>query len=388
MNAVVFNIHDVALLLRVGECSMLAMLFFAYRGSKPYSNLLLAAFLLLNAMIALHILTLWGEAFRFLAFEFNPNVFFIFNFAYFLEGPILYWYTRSLIYKDFKFAPKDALHLIPVAATPIVVYFLYYRHPIDIKRAIALHFHDYGASEPLFDWLVHPEKFMIVLYGIACLYQLFKYRQRLKQNYSDIERIDLTWLALLIGGFMASWVCFLLAHIFGAFDYTKIGKGLAIFANYVLFVLINTLIFYSLIYSEMFEGINESKNDAEKATKEDITPEQLATIQNAMEKQKLYLNSKLTLEGFSRQTGLQTRQVSSAINRNLNQNFHEFVNRYRVEEVKRVLSAPDAEALTITDISTNAGFNSKAAFNRFFKKFTGMTPTQFREQQLKQLNTH
>ena len=387
MNAVVFNIHDVALLLRVGECSMLAVLFFAHRGSKPYSNVLLAGFLLLNAMIALHILTLWGEAFRFIAFEFNPNVFFIFNFAYFLEGPILYWYTRSLIYKDFKFVHKDALHLIPAAATPVLVYFLYYQHPVDVQEGIALHFHDYGASEPLFDWLVHPEKVVIVLYGIACLYQLFRYQQRLKQNYSDIERIDLTWLALLIGGFMASWVCFLLAHIFGAFDHTKIGEGLAIFANYVLFILINILIFYSLIYSEMFEGINESKNDAEKSTKEDISPEQLATIKNAMQKQKLYLNSKLTLEEFSRQIGLQTRQVSSAINRNLNQNFHEFVNRYRVEEVKRVLSSPDAESLAITDIATNAGFNSKAAFNRFFKKFTEMTPTQFREQQLKRFNT-
>ncbi|RYZ87656.1 MAG: AraC family transcriptional regulator, partial [Moraxellaceae bacterium] len=68
-----------------------------------------------------------------------------------------------------------------------------------------------------------------------------------------------------------------------------------------------------------------------------------------------------------------------------NQNFHEFVNRYRVEEVKRVLSAADSQALAITDIATKAGFNSKAAFNRFFKKFTDMTPTQFREQQQKPL---
>lgn len=60
MNAVLFNIHDVALLLRVGECSLLAVLFLAHRGCKPYSNSLLALFLLLNAMIALHLLILWG----------------------------------------------------------------------------------------------------------------------------------------------------------------------------------------------------------------------------------------------------------------------------------------------------------------------------------------
>ncbi len=387
MNAVLFNIHDVALLLRVGECTMLAVLFLAHRGSKPYSNSLLALFLLLNAMIALHLLILWGEAFRFLAFEFSPNVFFIFNFAYFLEGPILFWYIRSVIYTDFKLVPTDILHLIPAAATPALLYFLYYRRPIEIKEGIALNFKDYGATEPLFDWLVYPEKIVIVVYGVACLYQLFKYRKLLKQNYSDIERIDLTWLVLLIGGFMASWVCFLAAHLFGTFQFSRVGEGLAVIANYVLFILINTLIFYSLIYSDLFEGINERKSEDENTSRDEITPEQLAIIQNAMEKEKLYLNPKLTLEEFSKKTGLHSRQVSSAINRNLNQNFHEFVNRYRVEEVKRALSAQDSEVLAITDIATNAGFNSKAAFNRFFKKFTEMTPTQFRERQQKPKET-
>lgn len=215
MNAVLFNIHDVALLLRVGECSLLAVLFLAHRGCKPYSNSLLALFLLLNAMIALHLLILWGEAFRYLVFDFSPNLFFVFNFACFHEGPILYWYIRSVIYKDFKFVRTDLLHLMPAAATPAVLYFLYYRRPLEVKEGIALNFKDYGATEPLFDYLVHPEKFVLVLYGVACLYQLFKYRQLLKHNYSDIERIDLTWLVLLIGGFMAAcrtyfwggWVC-------------------------------------------------------------------------------------------------------------------------------------------------------------------------------------
>ena len=68
MNSVLFNVHDVALLVRVGECGLLAVLFIAHRGSKPYSHILLAAFLLLNAMIAMHILILWGEVFRFFGF--------------------------------------------------------------------------------------------------------------------------------------------------------------------------------------------------------------------------------------------------------------------------------------------------------------------------------
>lgn len=347
MNAVLFNIHDVALLLRVGECSLLAVLFLAHRGAKPYSHSLLAIFLLLNAMIAMHILVLWGQAFRFVAFDFNPNVFFIFSFAYFLEGPILLWYTRSLIYKDFKFHPRDALHLIPAALTPLGLYFLYYRHPLEIKKEIALNFQDYGASEPWFDWLVHPEKIVVVIYGIACLYQLFKYRQLLKQNYSNIERIDLTWLLLLIGGFLISWLVFLSAHIFGVLHYTRIGEVLAIAANYVIFILINSLIFYSLVYSDIFEGISSREDEDDKTTKENVTPQQIATIQAAIEAEKLYLNPKLTLEEFSRQVGMQTRLVSTVINRGLSQNFHEFVNRYRIDEAKRILSQTDSDQLEV-----------------------------------------
>jgi hypothetical protein len=60
MQAVLFNINDVALLLITGECGMLALLFLAHRGPKPIVHILLAIFLILNGLIAVHIVTLWG----------------------------------------------------------------------------------------------------------------------------------------------------------------------------------------------------------------------------------------------------------------------------------------------------------------------------------------
>ena len=90
-----------------------------------------------------------------------------------------------------------------------------------------------------------------------------------------------------------------------------------------------------------------------------------------MERDKLFLNTRLTLDEFAKRVELPSRQVSAAINQCLQQNFHEFVNRYRVEEAKRILSLPDKERQTVVQISSMSGFNSKAAFNRFFKKFAG-----------------
>jgi len=379
MNSILFNIHDVALLLRVGECAMLALLFLAHRGAKPASHFLLAAFLLLNAMIALHTLILWGDAVRFTLFDLSPNIFFSLAFAHFLQGPIIYWYTLSLLYRDFKFTRTDLLHLLPTLLTPIYLYFVYYRHTLEKKKGLALDFANYGAYDWNFNWFVHAEKTIVVVYGATSLYQVLRYRRLLKQRYSSVENIDLTWLLLLIGGFLFAWAWILLTHVIGLNHFFHISKVMAIAGNYLIFVLVNVLIFYSLLYSNVFEGISARQGERE-ITNEAIPPDHIERIRNAMERDKLFLNTRLTLDEFAKRVELPSRQVSAAINQCLQQNFHEFVNRYRVEEAKRILSLPDKERQTVVQISSMSGFNSKAAFNRFFKKFAGMTPSQFRDQ--------
>ena len=61
-------------------------------------------------------------------------------------------------------------------------------------------------------------------------------------------------------------------------------------------------------------------------------------------------------------------------------NFFEFINRYRVEEAKRLLLSPEFKDETILEIIYKSGFNSPSAFHRFFKRMVDMTPTEFRQQ--------
>ena len=65
-------------------------------------------------------------------------------------------------------------------------------------------------------------------------------------------------------------------------------------------------------------------------------------------------------------------------NEKLNKNFFDLINGYRVEEAKEKLS-DFKEEQTILGIGFEVGFNSKSAFNRVFKKFTQMTPSEFRK---------
>ena len=67
------------------------------------------------------------------------------------------------------------------------------------------------------------------------------------------------------------------------------------------------------------------------------------------------------------------------INRHFNRNFFEFVNYYRIEEAKKMLRDQDSMDKSVLNIMLDVGFNSKAAFNTFFKKFVGLTPSQYRK---------
>ncbi|RZA04636.1 MAG: AraC family transcriptional regulator, partial [Moraxellaceae bacterium] len=102
--------------------------------------------------------------------------------------------------------------------------------------------------------------------------------------------------------------------------------------------------------------------------------------------QKLYLNQSINIEDFSKEIGAPYREVSNIINKNFNTNFFEFINNLRVEEAKRMLSDRAYDKLSILDILHESGFNSKSAFQRFFKRITGQTPREFRKNAYQQEN--
>jgi AraC-like DNA-binding protein len=101
-------------------------------------------------------------------------------------------------------------------------------------------------------------------------------------------------------------------------------------------------------------------------------------IRRALEDEQLYLNATLTLAELSAHTGLAPRLISFTVNNGFGQSFNDLVNGYRVEAVKRRLANPaDVARLTLLGIAFECGFNSKTTFNRIFKQFTGVAPSEF-----------
>jgi AraC-like DNA-binding protein len=101
-------------------------------------------------------------------------------------------------------------------------------------------------------------------------------------------------------------------------------------------------------------------------------------LKKHMESSKSYLNPELTLSVLAIETDMSSHLLSQVINEQFGLNFFDFINGYRVEECKTRMVDPRFSHLSLLGIALECGFNSKSAFNRIFKKVTGLTPTQYK----------
>jgi AraC-like DNA-binding protein len=118
-----------------------------------------------------------------------------------------------------------------------------------------------------------------------------------------------------------------------------------------------------------------------RAQKISLAPEDVETavqrLSYIFQVEKIYRSARLSLDSLAERLGLQSHQLSAIVNSRLGRSFTEIVSDYRVEEVKKRLSDPTEKA-NILNIAYDAGFGTKASFNRIFKDRTGLTPSEFR----------
>jgi AraC-like DNA-binding protein len=112
--------------------------------------------------------------------------------------------------------------------------------------------------------------------------------------------------------------------------------------------------------------------------KEDEASEYAKRLIDYMHLEKPYLNPELTLTHLASEIDISTHHLSQIINEQFKLNFFEYINQFRVEEVKSRINDPKFEHYSLLGIALDSGFNSKSSFNRIFKKFTNQTPSQFK----------
>ena len=106
---------------------------------------------------------------------------------------------------------------------------------------------------------------------------------------------------------------------------------------------------------------------------------------DVMETKLLYLNPTLKLDNLANELSVSEKSLSNLLNQHVGKNFNDFVNEYRVQEVKKKLADPAFSNFKIAAIAYDCGFNSLATFQRCFKQFSAITPSQY-QNNLKLLN--
>jgi ligand-binding sensor domain-containing protein/AraC-like DNA-binding protein len=99
-----------------------------------------------------------------------------------------------------------------------------------------------------------------------------------------------------------------------------------------------------------------------------------------MEVEKVYRDEKISIQSLAKQLSIPPYQLSQLLNEKMNQSFPDFINSYRIEEAKEILTGPEGKEKKNVTVAFDVGFNSVAAFYRAFKKFTGMTPQQYKKE--------
>jgi len=126
------------------------------------------------------------------------------------------------------------------------------------------------------------------------------------------------------------------------------------------------------------ESLVKSKQRSSTLSVEE-TAAYVRKLKYLIETENVYKDPNLTIKTLASKMVVSPRILSEIINDELGKNFNEFINEYRIKEARRILKNTDTRHRSIIDIAYDVGYNSKSAFNRTFKYFTRMTPSQFRK---------
>lgn len=349
-------------------------LFSHKKGNKKNNRLLGLVFLLFSISLGDFALRISGLEFRFQVIHLLDDGFF------FLYGPLIYFYVRRLVYVDLRWKAKNLLHLIPYVAWCLyLVYTVVVLNPEEQRQMTQK---IVTASLPAWMYLIG---LSIYVYTITYLWlanrTLSTYRSVIKNKYSSVDKINLSWLKFIIQSFAAITVIAMIHNVIPV-----LGNFVFLYASLILlliftFFFINRVLVKALNQPEIFAGI-ELEEAREKYTgsklKEDELEHYYSHLLTILEKEKLYLNPDLTLQTLADGMQISSKVLSQVINQRSGKNFFDFINSYRCEEAKILMRTSDTK-VTILEILYESGFNSKSSFNKEFKKLNGTTPTEYRK---------
>jgi AraC-like DNA-binding protein len=310
---------------------------------------------------------------------------FWFPYSYLLAiGPLLFFYTKSLTDPDFRIGKKNLVYFVPVIIEVLIQLFfikesittntLFY----EVRGFVAFRIVEFAATV-----------ISILVFGRRSLAMIKIHEAWMLENFSNQKDVTLLWLSKLIkylSVLLISGLIFELSFIL----YLQLRPDLI--AVYLLLYLLLGVITYSnywiaiqaLIKSEVLTEKKVVASPTENSSvysrlNEGEVNDYVEALGQVMLKEKLYLHETLSLRTLAARLQIDPNLLSYVLNNVFEKSFYDYVNEFRIDEVKRKIADPAYAHLKIVEVAYECGFNSKASFNRVFKKHTGKSPSEYRK---------
>lgn len=304
------------------------------------------------------------------------------NIPVFVVGPFIYLSISYFVSPSKKLSFKEyAWHfLFPVLFSFLIVFSYLMPNQEDLKEETA--------TLELINIIVILILIILplIIYWLLSYLKLINHQRNVYLFTSNIETVDLTWLRFFLWGLalmIIAWFCELVWE----------NLIMSTISSIIYLISVFYLAYFALQQGEIFSTneheakelkvIIDESQQISSSKKLLLDENQLYMLKKRlsvmMQDEKPYLDSTLNLSKLAQLMQVSTHELSYVINTSFEDNFFNFVNRYRVEESKLILFSNDYKHLSMVGIAYEAGFNSKTAFNTAFKKMTGVSPTEFQK---------
>ena len=378
-----FSPFDFILLFGATQGVILALLLWLNRTGPPLPNRLLAIIIGLLAIATLNIIALENGLYQAyptigLLADLIPMVIIM------PVGPLVWFYVRCLLEPEFQIGHRERWHLLPLIldCVPALICWTFFigllTHVVDRSQLKG-----WGDIIDQYDMYVDVPRWLSLTLYVFLARQALNNIQPAKRGPVLIhQQLRLPWLRQLLTGlltFQALWLLFLIPYLLPVLRPALFN----VVGWYGVYVPVAVLIYWFGLMGFVqarLARIAQPRTSSIRLSADEVDMA-ICRLRKAMEADRLYTDSELTLEKLMNHTHLDQKTVSYVLNQHLAKSFNAFVNEYRIEAVKKRLVDPASKHLTITGVALDCGFNSQATFQRAFKQFTGLSPTSYLTQQ-------
>jgi AraC-like DNA-binding protein len=295
-------------------------------------------------------------------------------------APSLLLATLFFVNPTKNLTPKDGLHFLPFLLYVLIECFLFSSDGSLIRQKLfSIGYADFLVRDLL--------PIQLLLYIGLSYFALVRHQKNLRLITASVKEINLDWLRyflLILALVLIFWLNDALIGMSFMLKVMPIVYAISAFFLAYFSIRQRTIFAFDKKKLQDISALFDTptKDDSKKSTRLEKNQVEILSeeLNRLMTEEKIFLNNELSLPTLADKLKISIHDASYLINEVTGNNFYNYINSKRVEEAKRLLLSDKLEELNMLGIAFASGFNSKTTFNTAFKKWTGLSPTQYQKQ--------